>query len=41
MKEKLPRIKASEIIRALEKTGFFFPAKVEATKYIRTGKVKE
>ena len=42
MSDKLPRITAAEVIRALEKAGFFLARQsAENTKYTRIGKAGE
>jgi predicted RNA binding protein YcfA (HicA-like mRNA interferase family) len=39
--EKLPRITASEAIKALKRAGFFLLDKVEAIKFLKIEMVKE
>jgi len=41
MSEKLPRVKAYDVIRALKRAGFSSHDRVEATRYTKIKRVRE
>jgi len=41
MSPRLPRVTASEVIKALKKLALFLQGRVEVTKFIKTEKEKE